>query len=153
MRQVECGVRRRTGWFLPGVELRVRDNVAGLRGSPLSSPGPSTGVSMQQEWELFQNCNKRKKKKRKNHNSILLQKGRMLLQDPCRKTQWTVIFTHEAYCTDIYDYGSNISRWCRCKKQKTKKKSTDGSFALTAAKCVLLLRKETRTHISHPAVR
>ena len=65
MRQVECGVRRRRGWFLPGVELQVRDNVAGLRGSPLSSPGPSTGVSMQQEWELFQNCNKKKKKKKK----------------------------------------------------------------------------------------
>ena len=45
------------------MELRVRDNVAGLRGSALSSPGPSTGVSMQQEWELFQNCNKKKKKK------------------------------------------------------------------------------------------
>ena len=31
-------------------------------------------------------------------------------------------------------------------------KSTDGPFALTAAKCVLLQRKETRTHISHLTV-
>ena len=93
------------------MELRVRDNVAGLRGSALSSPGPSTGVSMQQEWELFQNCNKKKKKKHTHtHNSILLQKDRMLLQDLCRKTQRTVIFTHSAYCTDIYDCGSDILR-------------------------------------------
>lgn len=43
-----------------GCFLWQRDNMARLlqaMGSQLCSPGPSTPVSMQQQWELFQNCN------------------------------------------------------------------------------------------------
>lgn len=49
-----------------GCFLWQRDNMARLlqaMGSQLCSPGPSTPVSMQQQWELFQNCNNKKKKK------------------------------------------------------------------------------------------
>lgn len=122
MRQVECGVRWRTGWFLPGVELRVRDNVAGLRGSPLSSPGPSTGVSMQQEWELFQNCNKKKKKKQKTTTAFCCRKAGCCCRTRAGKHN-EQSYSHTKRTVQIFMIMDQISRvdvGAKNKKQKKK---------------------------------
>lgn len=88
---------------------------------------------------------------RKKNNSILLQKDRALLQDNCNHTEShtnTATRSYYYYYTDNYYMPHIMIHRCHAGAPSAFKSTYKVSFALTAAKCVLPQRKDTRTHVS-----